>query len=129
MPLKTCLLISSDPDDQDILSEALKELSDNIVLITCADGRQAQAFLFEGNITPDFLIIDISIDGLNAEGLLYKLKYIEKFTRIPTAFISEHEPQILKDPGARIFFSRNNTYSSIKNILRQLINKGNDGKE
>jgi hypothetical protein len=123
MPLKTCLLISGDPDDHEILSEALKELSDNIILIACRDGRHAQDLLFEGNITLDFLIIDVSIEGLNAEELLYKLKYIKKFHGIPTAFITEHEPQILTDSSDRIYFSRNNTYSSVKNILRQLITK------
>lgn len=61
--LKTCLLISDDPDDHFEFSEALHETSDDVVLLSVFDSQKILELLQQKKVIPDFIFLDLSVDG------------------------------------------------------------------
>jgi hypothetical protein len=118
--LKTCLLLSDDPDDFQILGEGLKEVSNNIIILMCADGTQVGELLMQQHIKPDYLLIDYFLTKLNCHQLLLDIKQSGnlKDTRIGVFGIAR--PADFPDDCT--FFARAGTYSETKEMLTRLVN-------
>lgn len=85
MIVKTCLLISDDPDDHIEFSEALNQISDECVMITVSDVRKAIDLLVHKKCLPDFVLLNLGIvdfssddffDALDGDALLRKIRII-----------------------------------------------------
>jgi len=67
MIVKTCLLISDDPDDHIEFSEALYELSNDTILVTVSDIRKAIDLLLLKRCVPEFIILNASVANFDAD--------------------------------------------------------------
>ena len=64
MNLKTCLLVTDDPDDHQAFSEALSEISLNTILVVILDSKQASLLLKTKKLIPDYIFVDMSMQGI-----------------------------------------------------------------
>src|SRR5688500_13634794 len=69
MIVRTCLLISDDPDDHIEFSEALYEISDDTVLISVADLKKAMELLSLKRCIPEYIFLNIAMSGFNPDDL------------------------------------------------------------
>lgn len=67
--MRTCLLISDDPDDYAEFSEALYEIARDTVLIAVADANRAAELLAAGTCVPEFVFLNRSVNGTETSNL------------------------------------------------------------
>lgn len=68
MIVKTCLLVSDDPDDQLHFTEALNEVSPDTVLVTVLNSKKALDIIKQQKFVPDYLFLDLTMqDSLHNE--------------------------------------------------------------
>lgn len=67
MIVKTCLLISDDPDDHIEFSEALNEISEECVMITVSDVRNAIDLLLHKKCLPEFVLLNLGIADFSSD--------------------------------------------------------------
>jgi hypothetical protein len=67
--LKTCLLISDDPDDHFEFSEALQETASQFILISVFDSHKVVDLLRMRRIFPDYIFLDLSMSEPNEKAL------------------------------------------------------------
>jgi CheY-like chemotaxis protein len=61
--IKTCLLVSDDPDDHQIFYEALRDTSEGVAMIIVLDGNDALMMLQREIIRPNVIVVDIDMDS------------------------------------------------------------------
>ena len=67
MIVRTCLLISDDPDDHMELSEALNEISKDTVLVAVAHPEKALAMLGLKRCIPDYIFLNLAVNGFSPD--------------------------------------------------------------
>ncbi len=114
--LKICLLISVDPDDHQIISEAVEEISKDIAIFISINPQNVSKLLVYKKIQPDFIVIDI---GMNALGL----SFLEEITllnlKIPIVIYTDKEINI-NDPNC-IWISKRHKYTDLLTILTKVL--------
>lgn len=73
MIVKTCLLISDDPDDHIEFSEALNEVSEQCVMITVSDIRKAIDLLVHKKCVPEFVLLNLDIADFSSDDFFHAL--------------------------------------------------------
>ena len=73
MIVKTCLLISDDPDDHIEFSEALNEISEECVMIAVSDVRKAIDLLVHKKCVPEFVLLYLGIADFSADDFFHAL--------------------------------------------------------
>lgn len=119
MNVRTCLLISDDPDDLVEFSEAVYEVSDNAVVLTIADFDKALNLLILKKCIPDVILLNTSITGLRPDIFFRTLWDDPALREIRIVVFGDSEfprtPQIvfslMPDVG----------YSELKEVLRKVI--------
>lgn len=121
MTVRTCLLVSPDPDDQVEFTEALYEISEDITVLVVPDPRKAADLVLSKRLIPDYIIIDLEINGGHDRFFekLSKDPAFDKIFIIAYADFSEYE----QDKSTRIsaFLERDSSYSSIKTFLGKFV--------
>lgn len=124
MIIRTCLVISEDPDDHIEFSEALYEISDDIVVISVSDVRKAVDLLMLKRCIPDFIFLnggigDLEPDrffgALNGEPLLKDVKVI-----------AYGESMSLRSPRVTATIESDLSFSELKGALRRVTDREND---
>jgi CheY-like chemotaxis protein len=90
-PKSLVLYADDDADDIELISDAFKEYSQNVELITFDDGYELLKFIqtidpFQP--APCLVIIDINMPRLNGKETLRRLRTIEGFAEIPAVLFS-----------------------------------------
>ncbi len=88
MIVKSIMLIDDDLDEHDLFLEALRELSDNIVLAQAFDGSDALAQLQACATLPDLIFLDINMPMQSGFDTLRLLKAMRACSRIPVVMYS-----------------------------------------
>jgi hypothetical protein len=122
MQLKTCLLITDDPDDHQAFSEALSEISDNTILIVILDSKKASLLLREKKYTPDYIFVDLSMHGIHISEFMDGVSMGNAFKSIPTILYGEEE-ELKKVPQSygKPFFSKDYNYAELRSFLMEVL--------
>jgi response regulator RpfG family c-di-GMP phosphodiesterase len=123
MVLRTCLLVSDDPDDHIMFTEVLYEISSDIVLIAILDRAKALDLLSSGRHLPDYLILDLSNSESNTDLFFTALEKHPGLERIPLIVYGEFsQSATIRNDRISAFLDSDFTYSRLRNMLVQVIN-------
>src|SRR4051812_13661820 len=94
---KICLLVEDDSEDQDFFRNVLKKISADTLLVIAPDAESAIKML-RAEKTPDFIVLDIFLPGIDGYELLLHLKRDIRHRKIPIIILSslEDETEIQK---------------------------------
>jgi len=119
MIVRTCLLISDDPDDHIEFSEALYEISDDVVLVTVSDIKKALDLLGTRKCVPDFIFLNLGISGFDPKEFLKVLDDDSYLSNVKVVAYGECESSL----SARVssILDINASYSELKEALKKVI--------
>jgi CheY-like chemotaxis protein len=122
MLLKTCLLVTDDPDDHQAFSEALSEISENTILIVILDSKKASLLLQEKKHVPDYIFVDLSMHGILINEFMDGVRMDSALKSIPTILYGE-EDELKKVPQAygKPFFSKDYNYAELRSFLMDVL--------
>lgn len=119
MPVKTCLLVSDDPDDHQGFSEASSEISEETMVLIILDSQKAIQFLKTTTHKFDFIFLDLSMQGIRINTFL---KILKDDPRLASARIivygDESEFFRIDDPNGITFFRKDYEYSELRLFLK-----------
>ena len=124
---KIILLADDDPEDQEILEDALLNIEPSIKLIKVDSGKQAVDYLLASawSDLPCLIILDYSMPVFNAAEVLEHLRRKPQLQPIPkVVWSSSKQPehvQTCMDRGAQSYFVKPNKMSELTNIARQMV--------
>ena len=121
MIIKTCLLISDDPDDHIEFSEALYEVSNDAVLVTVSDMKRSIDLLLLQKCVPEFIFLNLSIADLDLKGLFQALDRPGLDGIQVVAYGEPADATEERHRGITSFLDINSSYSQLKTYLRELL--------
>ncbi len=128
MTLKTCLLITDDPDDHQAFTEALSEISAKAIVLNVVDSEKALDFLKIKKHTPDYIFIDLSMHGIRINSFLKAVKSDIDLSLVPTVVYGQEKDFIkIENPEKVVFFIKDYEYSHLRDFLKNFI-KPSEGK-
>jgi CheY-like chemotaxis protein len=121
MHVKTCLLITDDPDDHQAFSEAFAEISEATVVLIVLDSQKALEMLKSKRHEPDFIFLDLSMHGIKINTFLKYIKVDERSLNIIPVVVYGDRPEFSKLEFASevTFFNKEYEYSELKDFLRE----------
>ena len=120
MIVRTCLLISDDPDDHVEFSEALYEVSDDAVLIAVSDVQKALDLLKHKKCLPEFIFLYMDIPAFEPDIFFEALQEDEQLTKVKVIAYGNQE-QVTHSPLITMFLSSDMNYSELKDALRRIL--------
>jgi CheY-like chemotaxis protein len=122
MALRTCLLVTDDPDDHQAISEAVSQISEKTIVLNILDSQKALMLLKESDCQPDYLFLDLSMHGIRINTLLKTIKDDDGMPKMPTVVygLDDTFTQI-EDTRHLIFFNKDYEYSSLKDFLLTIL--------
>lgn len=125
MTVRTCLLVSDDPDDHVEITEALYEVADDIVVFVVADARRAATLLQSKRHIPDYFIIDTAVNGFTHDDFFPSLKTDPQYkSMFILAYGDASDYEGMKSAGVSAFMERDTSYSEMKEFLRKVLSRG-----
>ena len=125
MTVRTCLLVSDDPDDHVEITEAIYEIADDIVVFVVSDARRAASLLLSKRHIPDYFIVDIGVNGFTHDHFFSSLKTDSEYkSMFVLAYGDASEFENLRLDGISAFMERDTSYSVIRDFLRKVIVRG-----
>jgi hypothetical protein len=120
--LKTCLLISDDPDDHFEFSEALLEASTDTVLVSVFDSRKVVELLKTRRVIPDYVFLDLSMSEHNQHQIHALLHSDGQFNEIK--FISYGSAQGKNSISSSL--SKDYSYTDLKEFVKRALSADTD---
>jgi CheY-like chemotaxis protein len=121
MIVKTCLLVTDDPDDHQVIAEAISDISESTILLNILDSQKALLLMKEGEYRPDYLMLDISMHGIKINSILKFIRTESPEPRIPVIIYGPLEPFLqIEDHHNLIFFNKEYEYAELKDFLRKI---------
>lgn len=118
------MLITDDPDDHNEISEAIARISENIVVVIILDSDQAGRVLSAKAHVPDFLIIDLAMEGLNINAMLELIRSDAKLSRIPILTYGEPSQYAeIVDRQSLTFFAKEYEFSKLHSVLSDFLGR------
>jgi two-component response regulator ARR-A family len=131
---KIILLADDDPEDQEILEEAILKMEPSAKLQKVDSGKEALDYLLtcsENNL-PCLIILDYSMPVLNASEVLEEIGHRLHLQNIPkVVWSSSKQPEHVQrcmDRGAIGYFAKPNKMSELTSIARQMLDLCYNGK-
>jgi CheY-like chemotaxis protein len=124
--LKTCFLIDDDEDDRDIFQLALQQLGPKFNCVTSDSCTHALEILKNGNVTPDYIFLDLNMPVITGRECLAEIRKLEKFGKTPVLIYTTSS--VLKDKedvmrlGATSFITKPNKVSVLTTVLKEILN-------
>jgi CheY-like chemotaxis protein len=124
MPVKTCLLITDDPDDHQAFSEALSEISPKSVVLIVLDSEKALELLKDKKLIPDGIFLDLSMQGIRINTFLKNIKGKTGVQTVPTVIYGEPAGfEKIEDSQGLFFFDKDYQYSELKEFLSEFLRR------
>ncbi|HTE30023.1 MAG TPA: hypothetical protein VK666_06600 [Chryseolinea sp.] len=121
MTLKTCLLVTDDPDDHQAFSEATSETADAIVLVIL-DSQKALELLKNKIHLPSYLFLDLSMHGIRINTFLNILKGDIDLQAIRAIIYGEAMTfEKIENKEGLTFFNKEYKYSELQKFLTTLL--------
>lgn len=128
MTLKTCLLLSDDPDDHIEFTEALHEVAENSVVIIVMNADKATRLLAMKKVIPDLVIVDITLTGLDSDSFFDTMQNDPQLGIIPLVVYGElSELQPINHTRISVFLDNSITYSGLRKALLDLLDCSSSG--
>jgi DNA-binding NtrC family response regulator len=113
----TILYVDDDPDDCEIMIEAIAKLDQSINVITFAGVAEAIEFLDQVSVPPNFIFLDINMPLVNGKTGLIEIKKRDKLKNIPVVMCSTtpvtREMKTYFELGAYDFIVKPNTFDKL----------------
>jgi CheY-like chemotaxis protein len=120
--IKTCLLVTDDPDDHQAFTEAAAKVAEDTIVLVVVDRAKAIALLSSLTHVPDHLVIDLSMDGLDINEFLKIIRANSDLNRIPIlAYGTPTEYAAIEDRRSLLFFAKEYEYSKLRAILNDFL--------
>ena len=123
----TILYADDDPEDCELIFEALNDIDPSISCIVANDGSEALKILRQSKKLPDYIFLDINMPVMDGKECLAKLKNDSRLREIPVIICSTttntEEIGKLYTLGAFDFISKANSFTELCKSLDQVINK------
>ena len=108
---KTILLVDDDADDRKLFFEAVKDFDETISCVSAGNGQEALLYLKnETNSLPDFIFLDLRMNGLSGKKCLEEIKKDARLLPVPVIIYTTSrdvkESIELKKMGASHFMSK-----------------------
>jgi CheY-like chemotaxis protein len=124
------LLVEDDPDDVELMQEALKSAGVDYTLETISQGDKVIPHLELCKKFPNVIVLDLNIPRLHGREVLHLIRSSERFKGIPIAILttasSQKEKEYCMSAGADTFLTKpstvggfNETISTIVSIAKQ----------
>ncbi len=121
----TILYADDDPDDCELLTEAVRHIDPSISCITANDGREALTLLHHSKRLPDTIILDVNMPIMNGKQCLMAIKNDPKLRSIPVVIYSttsdQKEKAELQGLGALEFIHKASSFADLRRVMSQLI--------
>lgn len=121
MIVRICLLISDDPDDYVELSEALYEVTADVVLVAVADLKKAAELLAVTKCTPEYIFLNLSMTG--ADNMLF-FNALSRKELANTKVFAWGDARDLSDAARHrvfAFLDLNVSYVELKELLKNIL--------
>lgn len=124
---KIILLADDDPEDQEILEEAIKKLEPSVALIKVDSGKQAVEYLLTCPAAelPCLIILDYSMPVYNASEVLDHANEQPRLQSIPkVVWSSSKQPEYVmacKQRGALEYFAKPNKMSELTSMAKHML--------
>lgn len=125
--IKIILLADDDPEDQEILEDAILKLDPKAQLHKVETGKQAVDFLMNcpEPTLPCLIILDYAMPIYNASEVLQHIRDETRLMPIPkVVWSSSKQPEHVRtciDKGARSYFVKPNKMSELHKIAEQML--------
>jgi CheY-like chemotaxis protein len=122
MKVKTCLLITDDPDDHQAFSEAFAEVSEETIVLIVLDSQKALDMLRAKKHNPNFIFLDLSMHGIRINTFLKFIKTEDiSLQKIPVVVYGDvTEFYKLEYVSEVTFFNKEYEYSELRDFLKEL---------
>jgi len=126
MALKTCLLVTDDPDDHQAFSEALAEVSEKAIVLIILDSQKALSLLKAKTHTPDYIFLDLSMQGIRINPFLQEIRGDYDLRPIPTLVYGDIASlYTIESVEGVTFFDKDYEYSQLKSFLQEFFDARN----
>lgn len=122
------LLIEDDPDDVELLQEALYESRVPHDLHVIMDGEKVVDYLKNQLLLPDIIVLDFNLPKLHGKALLTLIRSVDRLARIPlvvlTTSASPLDIQYAQDHGASKYLTKPSTMSGFSATVEAIVAVG-----
>lgn len=119
------LLVEDDPDDIELMQEALKDNQIDFSLHTINHGDQVLSYLEVCKKFPEVIVLDLNLPKLHGREVLGRLKESDKFRDIPVVILttssSVKEKEFCISLGASSFISKPSTVDGFNNTVAEIV--------
>jgi len=127
MTLKTCLLVTDDPDDHQAFSEAISEIAEETIVLVVLDSQKALELLKSKTHLPHYIFLDLSMHGIRINSFLNFVKGGDDLHAIRTIVYGEAlNFDKIENKEGLTFFSKDYEYSELQQFLRTLFKPDKD---
>lgn len=120
MNLKTCLLITDDPDDHDAFSEALSEIASQNILFVISNSEKALALLQSKRHRPDYIFVDLTMYGMRKNYFLNTMSGDFELADIPIILYGDKTDCDKMNGFHCPFLSKDYSYAELRIFLAQV---------
>lgn len=122
MIVKTCLLVTDDPDDHQAFSEAFAEISMEAVVLIVLNSEKALELIRRKKHVPDYIFLDLSMHGIRINTFLKSIKADTDTQSVPTVVYGDQEGfEKIDNAENLIFFNKEYEYSELRSFLKDFI--------
>lgn len=122
----TVLIVDDDPDDRELLQEAIRDVDESVRCLSAVNGEEALKLLMAANApVPDLIFLDLNMPRMNGKTFLAKIKVLGNLRLIPVAIYStsklvedEEETRTL---GAEHFITKPDSFDDIVRVVSELL--------
>lgn len=121
------LIADDDPEDQDLLIEALLDQSPDVVVKSVWNGQEVLSYLSScpDRDLPSLLVLDFKMPILNAVEVLEQLREDARYLPIPkVVWSTSNQPEYINsclEMGAVLYFTKPNDPKELSNITGKVL--------
>jgi CheY-like chemotaxis protein len=127
MGQSTILLVDDDEDDQCIFIDLIRDIRQEVQCFTADDGLQALEKLRDLVPAPGLIFLDLNMPFINGFECLERIRQDNRLKTIPVVIFttsqSDSDRKKAKDNGADLFLSKTADLRSLRDSLRNILDR------
>jgi CheY-like chemotaxis protein len=122
---RNILLIDDDPDDIELLKEAIDSIDAQNTYQIAYNRMQALELLHNIEIVPDLIVLDLHIPGVMGTEILTHIKTSVRTSQIPVALYSSHSKEVMQQMAGQFeplyYIQKPNSYKDLIVALKDIL--------